>query len=165
MDFNLIIVSILGYLLIVLAFIGCIIPALPGPPLAFLSLLIAKLFIHDSFTSGFLVTFGLITAGVYLLDYILPVFGARAFRATKYGIWGSILGMFIGMFFFPPFGMILGMLFGAIIGELIAGKAKSEAIKIGIVSFIFSLIAILIKIILVGVITFYFSEFIFNSLF
>lgn len=163
MDLNLILVSILGYLLIVLAFIGCILPALPGPPLAFLSLLFAKLLIPESFSANFLITIGIITAGVYFLDYLLPVMGAKAFKATKYGIWASIFGMLLGIFFFPPIGMILGMLIGAITGELIAGKAKSEAIKIGIVSFIFSLMAMFIKIILVFIIAFYFSQFIFNS--
>ncbi|MDX1699907.1 MAG: DUF456 family protein, partial [Melioribacteraceae bacterium] len=53
---------------------------------------------------------------------------------------------------------IIGLLLGAIVGELIAGKAKKEAVKIGIVSFLFSLLAILIKITLVGIMSYYFTK-------
>ncbi len=158
MDLILLISIIIGIILITVGFIGCIIPGLPGPPFAFLALLLLKLVETSMFTSDFLITMGLITVGVYSLDYLLPIFGAKMFKASKQGIWFSIIGMLIGIFFFPPFGMILGLLLGAIIGELIAGKAHQEAIKIGIVSFIFSLFAILIKIVLTGVMAFYFIE-------
>lgn len=158
MDVLLIGAIILGIGLIILGFVGCLVPALPGPPFAFLSLIILDLAETSIFSSKFLLTMGIITAGVYFLDYILPVFGAKMFKATKQGIWFSIIGMIIGMFFFPPFGMILGLLLGAIIGELIAGKAKLEAVKIGFVSFAFSLLAIIIKIILVSIMAFYFSK-------
>ena len=149
---------IFGIGLIILGFVGCIVPALPGPPFAFLSLILLDFAEPSLFSSKFLLIMGLVTVGVYLLDYILPIFGAKMFKATKQGIWFSIIGMIIGMFFFPPFGMILGLLLGAIIGELIAGKAKLEAVKIGFVSFVFSLLAIIIKIVLVSVIAFYFSK-------
>jgi uncharacterized protein YqgC (DUF456 family) len=105
---------------------------------------------------------GIITALVYLLDYFLPLIGARLFKASKQGIWFSIIGMLIGIFFFPPFGMIIGLLLGAIIGELISGKAKEEALKVGFVSFVFSIISILIKIFLVGLMAFYFTKAVFQ---
>jgi hypothetical protein len=101
---------------------------------------------------------GLITGAVYFLDYLLPIFGAKIFKASKQGIWFSIIGMIIGIFFFPPFGVIIGLLLGAIIGELLAGKAKSEAVKVGLISFLFSLLAILIKITLVGIMAYYFTK-------
>jgi len=158
MDLILIASIILGILLFILAFAGCIVPALPGPPFAFLALVVIKLAESSIFTSNFLIIMGLITAAVYFLDYLLPLFGAKMFKASKQGIWFSIIGMIIGIFFFPPFGMILGLLLGAIIGELIAGKAKSDAVKIGFVSFMFSLLAIFIKIALVSVMAVYFTK-------
>jgi uncharacterized protein len=158
MDFLFLASIILGIILIIVAFIGCIVPALPGPPFAFLALLSLDFAQSIIFSSNFLWTMGIITLGVYLLDYLLPIFGAKMFSATKQGIWFSILGMLIGIFFFPPFGMILGLLLGAIFGELIAGKAKAEAVKIGIISFVFSLLAMFIKIALVSTIAFYFTK-------
>ena len=158
MDFLIILAIIIGSLLILLGFIGCIIPALPGPPLAFLALLILKLSDSSIFTTNFMITMAVITGAVYFFDYLLPIFGAKIFKASKQGIWFSIIGMIIGIFFFPPFGVIIGLLLGAIMGELIAGKAKTEAVKIGIISFLFSLLAILIKITLVGVMSYYFTK-------
>lgn len=149
---------VVGVVLIIVGFLGCILPALPGPPFAFLALLILKFANSEIFTTQFLVIMGLVTITVYFLDYILPIFGAKVFKASKQGIWFSIIGMLIGIFFFPPFGMILGLLLGAIVGELVSGKAKREAIKIGIVSFAFSLLAIFIKIVLTAVMAFYFVE-------
>ncbi len=151
-------VVIAGSILMVVAFIGCIVPGLPGPPFGFLSLIILHWVEPVIFTSDFLITLGVITAGVYLLDYVLPLLGAKMYNASKQGIWFSIIGMLIGIFFFPPFGMILGLLLGAIVGELISGKASSEALKVGIASFAFSLLAIIAKIILTGVMAFYFVE-------
>ena len=158
MDFLLILVIVLGFLLIILGFIGCIIPALPGPPLAFLALLILKLTESAIFTTNFIITMAIITAVVYFFDYLLPIFGAKIFKASKQGIWFSIIGMIIGIFFLPPFGVIIGLLIGAIVGELMAGKAKAEAVKIGLVSFLFSLLAILIKVTLVGIMSYYFTK-------
>jgi uncharacterized protein YqgC (DUF456 family) len=149
---------IIGAFLIILAFIGCILPALPGPPFAFLALLLLKFAEPTIFSSNFLYSMAGITVIVFGLDYVLPILGAKFYKASKQGIWFSVIGMLIGIFFFPPFGMIMGLLIGAIVGELISGKAKLEAIKIGFVSFAFSLLAILIKIALVGVMAFYFLK-------
>jgi len=148
----------LGIILLILAFIGCIIPALPGPPFGFFALLLLKITENSTFTSDFMVVMAIITAAVFALDYVLPIFGAKLYKASKKGIWFSIFGMLIGIFFFPPLGMIVGLFLGAIVGELLSGKAKAEAVKIGFVSFLFSLLAILIKISLVGVMSFYFIK-------
>lgn len=162
MDLYFSLAVIAGSILIIIAFIGCIIPGLPGPPFGFLSLILLRLADPTIFTSDFLMTMGAITVGAFLLDYVLPLLGAKMYNASKQGIWFSIIGMLIGIFFFPPFGMILGLLFGAIIGELISGKAKTEALRVGIASFVFSLLAIVIKIILTGVMSYYFVEAVFR---
>jgi uncharacterized protein YqgC (DUF456 family) len=64
--------------------------------------------------------------------------------------------MIVGIFFFPPWGMIAGILIGAVLGELLAGKESSAAVKIGIVTFIASIIMIVTKLIISGIMTFYF---------
>jgi uncharacterized protein YqgC (DUF456 family) len=60
------------------------------------------------------------------------------------------------MFFFPPWGMIIGLLIGAVIGELLAGKKSADAFKVGFVTFAASIIMIVVKLILSGIMTFYF---------
>jgi uncharacterized protein YqgC (DUF456 family) len=158
MEITFLAAAIGGTFLIIAAFVGCILPALPGPPLGFLALLILKLAEPLTFSSNFMYSIAGITIIVFGLDYILPIWGAKIYKATKMGIWFSVIGMIIGIFIFPPFGMILGLLIGAIIGELAAGKAKKEALKVGFVSFIFSMLAIIIKLALVAVMAFYFTK-------
>lgn len=135
---------------------GCIIPAVPGPPLNFLALLMLKLVFPDSISWIVILIFGIITLAVTILDYLLPIWGAKVYKASKYGIWGSVIGMIVGIFFFPPWGMIAGILIGAVLGELLAGKESSAAVKIGIVTFIASIIMIVTKLIISGIMTFYF---------
>lgn len=97
----------------------------------------------------------MLTVLVTILDYVLPIWGAKAYKASKYGIWGSVVGMLIGVFFFPPWGMILGLLIGAVFGELIAGKKSTEAFKVGFITFAASMMMILAKLLLSGIMTFY----------
>ena len=152
------ILIIIGLLIAVVGLIGCIIPAIPGPPLNFLSLVILELAIKDAFTLDFYILWGGITIVVTFLDYVLPIMGAKVYKASSFGIWGSIIGMIIGILFFPPFGMILGLFIGAVLGELIAGKKKWEALKIGTVTFAASMLMILAKLALSGVMTYYFIK-------
>jgi uncharacterized protein len=147
-----------GLLIAVVGLIGCIIPAIPGPPLNFLSLVILELAIEDAFPLDFYFLWGGITIVVTVLDYVLPIMGAKVYKASSYGIWGSIIGMVIGILFLPPFGMILGLFIGAVLGELIAGKEDWEALKIGTVTFIASMLMIFIKLAVSGVMTFYFIK-------
>jgi uncharacterized protein YqgC (DUF456 family) len=149
------ILIILGLLIAVVGLMGCIIPALPGPPLNFLSLLILELAIDKAFPAEFYFLWGGITIAVTALDYVLPIMGAKVYKASSLGIWGSIIGMLIGILFFPPFGMILGLFIGAVLGELLAGKEDWEALKIGSVTFFASMLMIFIKLAVSGVMTYY----------
>jgi len=152
------ILIIFGLLIAVVGLIGCIIPAIPGPPLNFLSLVILELAIESAFPMDFYFLWGGITIVLTFLDYILPIMGAKVYKASSYGIWGSIIGMILGILFFPPFGMILGLFIGAVLGELIAGKKEWEALKIGTVTFAASMLMIFIKLALSGIMTFYFIK-------
>jgi len=149
------ILIIIALLIAIVGIVGCIIPAIPGPPLNFISLLILELAIEDAFSMEFYIIWGVITLVVTILDYVLPLLGAKAYKASGYGIWGSIIGMIMGTIFFPPFGMILGLLIGAIVGELIAGKKGSEAVKVGGVTFIASLLMIVVKLAISGIMTYF----------
>lgn len=148
----------IGLIIALLGLAGCIIPAIPGPPLNFLSLVILELVIDDAFKLDFYLLWGAITIVVVILDYVLPLLGAKAYKASRSGIWGSVIGMIGGIFFFPPFGMILGLFLGAVAGELLAGKKELEALKVGTVTFLTSILMIFIKLGVSGVMTYYFLE-------
>ena len=78
-----ILLIIIGLLTSIVGLIGCIIPALPGPPLSFLSLVILELAIEDAFTLDFFYLWGGITVVVVALDYILPILGAKVYRVKQ----------------------------------------------------------------------------------
>lgn len=151
-------VIIIGVLLSIAGLIGCIIPTLPGPPLNYAAIILIHFTGISEFSTHFLITYLLLNIAVIVFDYVLPVYGAKYYGASRKGIWGSIIGLIVGLFFFPPFGVILGVLIGAIAGELIAGKNESEALKAGFATFIASLIMIVAKLILSGLMTFYFVK-------
>ena len=152
------ILIILGLIIAVVGLMGCIIPAIPGPPLNFLSLVILELAIVDAFPPDFYFLWGGIAIAVTVLDYVLPIMGAKVYKASSFGIRGSIVGMILGILFFPPFGMILGLFIGAVLGELIAGKEEWEALIIGSVTFFASMLMIFIKLAVSGVMTYYFIQ-------
>jgi uncharacterized protein YqgC (DUF456 family) len=153
-----IILIILALLISVVGLIGCIVPAVPGPPLNFISLILLEVATGGTYSMGFYITWGVITVLTIIFDYVFPLWSAKKFKASNYGIWGSVIGMILGIIFFPPFGMIAGLLTGAIIGELLAGKENSEAVKIGTVTFFSSLLMIVFKFAASAIMTFYFVK-------
>ena len=114
-------------ILLLLGLIGSIIPALPGPPLSYLGLLLSHFFLNavdgvSLFWIGVLVVF------VTVLDYYLQIYGVKKAGGGKYAIRGSFVGMLSGIFLFPPFGILVGAFVGAYIGAKI--DANSNEAKI-----------------------------------
>ncbi|MFA8300581.1 MAG: DUF456 domain-containing protein [Hyphomicrobiales bacterium] len=136
---------LIGIILSLGGIIGAIIPALPGPALSFLSLLILNLTHSYKFSTKFLVIFGIIAALVTVIDYIVPAIGTKKFGGTSAGSKGSTVGLILAVFVFPIFGLalgpfglisiILGPFVGAYVGENLAGN-KEIAMKSAIGSFI-----------------------------
>jgi len=157
MILDIILISI-GFIIAVMGLIGCIVPAIPGPPLNFISLILLEIATGGTYSLNFYIIWVLITISTVILDFIFPVISAKKFKATNYGIWGSVIGMLIGIIFLPPFGMIPGLFLGAVLGELIAGKKGAEAMKVGIVTFFSSLLMIVFKFAASALMTYYFVK-------
>ena len=154
-----IVLIILGFIVLIAGLVGCIVPALPGPPLSFVALILLEIATHgEAFTTNELIFWGVVTVVVTVLDYIIPVIGAQKYGATKSGIWGSIIGMLIGIIFFPPFGMLIGAFLGAVGGEILIGKNNPEALKAGWGVFIGTMLGVGIKLAASGVMSFYFIK-------
>jgi hypothetical protein len=136
----------IGIILILLGFLGAVLPVLPGPPLSFIALVLLQFTKAPPFSANFLIVMGLIMMAVTLLDYIVPVIGTKKFGGSRQGIRGSMIGLIAGVFVLPvlgivmgPFGLlgiILGPFIGAYIGERMAGKDSDAALKAAIGSFI-----------------------------
>lgn len=110
---------VLAVILLIVGIAGCILPFLPGPPLAYGSLLLLQFTSKKPFSEEFLVIWAIVTLAVVLADYYIPIWGTKKFGGTKAGVWGATIGLVIGIFFFPPFGIIIGPFIGALVGELI----------------------------------------------
>ena len=147
---------IIGILLLFAGFLGCFLPVLPGPPLAYGSLILLQLTDKQPFSSQFLVIWAVVTLGVVLADYYIPIWGTRKFGGTKGGTWGATIGLILGLFFFPPFGIIIGPFIGAYIGEIINGQDNRLALRSAVGSFIGFLAGTIMKLGVVGIMGFYY---------
>lgn len=148
---------ILGIILMFTGFIGCFVPVLPGPPLSYGGLLLLQVTRFGDFSTNFLITFGILTAAVTIIDYFVPIWGTKKFGGSKSGVTGATVGLIIGLFMGPA-GIILGPFLGAIAGELIAGRNSSEALQSGIGSLIGFLVGTGLKLALTFVMIFYFFK-------
>ncbi|HNQ12589.1 MAG TPA: DUF456 domain-containing protein [Bacteroidia bacterium] len=147
----------IGVVLNMVGIAGCIIPGLPGPPISYLSLLIIQ-WQHSYFSTTLLIVLGILTMVVLMADYFIPIWTGKKFGATKQGIRGSIIGMFIGIFL-TPIGMIAGLIAGSILGDLSANRTLMQAGTAGIGVLFGTLLSIGIKLMICGVLFFYFIKF------
>ena len=143
---------ILAFLFMLIGIIGCIVPGLPGTPIAYAGLWIAQASDRIDFSWQFLLVWGIVVVIISVLDYIVPAWGTKHYGGSRWGVWGSTLGVIIGLFF-GAVGVILGPLVGAILGELISGKQLNQALKAGCGSFIGILFGTILKLIACGLMT------------
>ncbi|WP_158961691.1 DUF456 domain-containing protein [Myroides fluvii] len=145
MDYFLLILSLL---LLIFGIIGSVLPALPGLPVSWLGMLC--LYFVDGIEMSSLALWGSlgITIVVSILDYVIPAQGTKRFGGSKYGVWGTNIGLILGILTPVPFGFILGPFLGAFIGELIFDSRDiARALKAAIGSFIGFLASTFLKII------------------
>jgi uncharacterized protein YqgC (DUF456 family) len=137
---------VLGIIMMLVGILGSILPLLPGPPLCFLALLLQQLRADPPFTAKFLWIWAAITIVVTVLDYVVPLYGTRKYGGSKYGVWGSTIGLIAG-FWFGPFGIIIGPFVGAFVGELIASNNSQHALRAAWGSFVGFLFGTLLKLV------------------
>ncbi len=156
------IITLTGMAIIVVGFVGCFIPVLPGPPIAWLALPLMYLtsdgFADINTTWFFILT--LLTIVITVVDYLLPIWGTKYSGGTKAGTWGSTIGLIIGLFF-PPIGIIIGPFLGALVGELMAGQDQKTALKSGLGALVGFLLGTVAKMVVVVLIAYQFIVWIF----
>lgn len=145
-----ILLYILASLCLLLGFAGCFLPVLPGPPVAYVGLLLLQATERYQFTVGQLVVWGILVVVVQVLDYVTPILGTKYSGGSKWGNWGCVIGTVAGIFLFAPWGILLGPFVGALVGELLGGKALGEAMKAGAGAFIGFLVSVVLKVGLCG---------------
>ena len=141
MDIFLIIV---GILCLLTGLAGCILPVLPGVPLAYGGLLLLHLTDRVQFSAAQLLVWLLVVAVIQVLDYFIPLLGTKYTGGTKWGTRGCLAGTIVGLFFMP-WGIILGPFLGAVAGELLGGRETAQALKSGLGSVLGFLLGTVLK--------------------
>ena len=116
---------LLGFVLMIVGVLGSFLPVLPGPPISWVGLLLLYLTKAVPVSYTVLGITLVIAIVVGILDYIIPAKGTKRFGGSKYGIWGTNIGLVVGLFF-PPFGFLIGPFLGALIGELIYNSNEGQ---------------------------------------
>lgn len=111
------ILLVLSIAMLLLGVVGCVLPVIPGPPLAWLGLLLIKLTSLSQTLWTTILVLGIATAVVTIIDYMLPSWITKNMGGSRYGAWGAVLGLVVGLFLLGPIGVIIGPLLGALAGE------------------------------------------------
>ena len=126
---DLMLMTMIGIVAMLAGFVGCFLPVIPGPAIAYASLFVLFAFGCPLTTTQLVIGAGVLIV-VTLVDYILPSVCAKRFNCSGWGVFGCFAGSIIGLFFLP-LGIILGPFLGTIAGELIAGKSMAASVRGG----------------------------------
>lgn len=148
---------VLGGMLVLVGIVGCFLPILPGPPIAFVGLWIQQLKSVAPYTAQFLWMWAGITLLVTVLDYWVPVYATKKWGGSKAGIIGCALGLLAGLWF-GPLGIILGPMLGAFAGEVLANKNSTHALRSAMGSFFGFLAGTILKLIACSVMFWYWAS-------
>ena len=114
-----ILLVILGFICVIIGIFGSFMPVLPGPTISWVGLLL--LYSTTAVPNNYWVlgVTLVVTIIISILDYTIPAQGTKKFGGSKFGVWGTNIGMLFGFLFIPlPFGFVIGAFFGAFAGEL-----------------------------------------------
>ncbi|WP_196885264.1 DUF456 domain-containing protein [Aureivirga sp. CE67] len=152
-----IVLIVIGSIFIVLGIVGAIVPGIPGPIMSWVGLLLVNFTEFIPFQNKFIIITALIAIVVTVLDYVIPALGTKKYGGTKYGVWGSIIGLFVGMIFFNFLGVIIGPFIGAFVGELIKNSSDHKrALRAAWGSFVGFIFSTLLKLVLSFVYMYFF---------
>ena len=146
---------ILGIVCILVGLVGCIVPALPGPPLSYVGLLLLHWTKYADYSMILLVVLLMAVIIITIVDNVVPIYMTKKFGGTKWGIWGASIGLLIGLFGGLA-GTIIGPFIGALTFELVAGTKTHNAFKSAGGTFVGFFFGIGGKLVISGVITYYF---------
>ena len=116
----------IGFLFVMLGLIGSFLPVLPGPLTSWLGLLILYYTSIVPMNYTFLGITLAIAILIWILDYIIPAIGTKRFGGSKYGVYGTTIGLLIGLFSPIPLGILIGAFLGAFIGEILHDKTNTK---------------------------------------
>lgn len=155
------IVAILAVILGVAGIVGSVIPALPGPPLSWIGILMMYFRKGadgngDPMTSTLMLVLLGVTVLVTVLDYVVPAWFTKFSGGSRHAARGATVGLILGLILPLPFGMIAASLIGAFVAEFFfGGKGVAKSLKASIGAFLGFLFGTGIKLIASAVMMYY----------
>lgn len=143
-----IVLIIFAFLCILIGLVGSVLPALPGPPLSYVGMLLLHFTDTVQFSVTQLVVWAVLVVIVQILDFVIPSIGTKKFGGSSYGVWGCNIGVIIGLFA-GPLGIVLGPFLGAVIGEYIKTNNMDVSLRAGFGAFLGFVSGTVIKIAIV----------------
>lgn len=135
MDVN-ILIAATAALLLVTGLAGCVVPVLPGVPLAWAGLLAAHFCSYTQTPVAVLVAAAIATAVVTVLDTIMQPALTKKFGGSKNAVLGATIGLVVSIFLGPAF-ILIAPFIGAFIGEILTNPdSMRQAFKAALGSFI-----------------------------
>lgn len=122
-----VVLIILAFVLIAAGFAGSILPALPGPPIAFVGLLVSYFTSYKPISGWWLIAYAIMVIVVAVADFWLPSLSTKLTKGSRQGAKGANIGMLAGLFIPIPFSLFAGAFIGSFIGELYSGKNNRQA--------------------------------------
>ena len=147
---------VVGAVCLLVGFVGCVVPVLPGVACAYAALWTLYPTSH-ALTGDKLLFGGIVAVVAIVLDYVVPALGAKKFNCSKWGVFGCMMGTIVGIFF-APLGLILGPFLGAVAGELVAGKEASAALRGGFGALLGFIAGVLLKFVVCALFTWWFVQ-------
>ena len=139
-------------MLVILGLVGAIVPGIAGPPFSYLGVLLMAFVKNVEHSTEFLVIMGVLAAIVFVLDYVVPVWGTKKFGGSKAGVRGSTIGLIAGLLITLVFpigfiAVLIGPFAGAYIGEKMNNTPDNLAWRSAFGSFIGFLAGTFVKIV------------------
>ena len=151
-----IVMVLLGALLVLGGAVGCIVPAVPGPVLAYLALILISIpGAWELLPIWLLVALGAAAVATTILDSFLPALSSKKAGAGRAGVIGSVVGMIAGSFF-SPIGTIIGAFVGALVAEVLFHRENKQPLRAALGVFRGTVLGIVIKLAATGIIAWYF---------
>jgi len=143
-----------------LAGVACtIFPVIPGLPLSYASLiLLSAAYGWEPYSLPLLIILGIAACAVTALDFLVPKWREKKYGASKPGVRISVTGMLIGLWFLPPWGIVIGAFIGGMVGEILVRKRPKSAFRAGAGVFIGTILGIMLKVCLTGLMLRYFIK-------
>ncbi len=132
-------------LLVLVGLAGAVLPAIPGVPLVLAGLWLAAWIDNYTLVSGWTIgVLAVLTLLALAVDLVATALGAKKVGASRLAVTGAVLGTILGLSFGLP-GLLLGPFVGAVAGEMVARGRFSQAMDVGVATWMGLLLGTLAK--------------------